>query len=826
MKPDFERSASLAQRVKDAYTETKVVPHWFGNGCFWYLKKTIPKGHSFLLVDAKDGSRHAAFDHERLATALNENGSFDTHAITLPFTYIDPSDDGDTVRFRTGGKKWQFKKDGSLSKYDGDIHEETLTPLRKERPSVDEPTAATAITFVNQTKQTLSLYWIDWAGNLKHYIDVEAGQSNRRPTYTGHVWRVTNIDIKTAIASFVARDEESVANIEAHMDSVTEPFDESKDASAVGCDDLTPKDESQEDEAQMSMKVFIRDYNVWVHDTDGAESQISSAGTTENPFDDTIHQSPDGKYAVMNQCTAGAERILYHIESSPKDQLQPRLKQTSYLKPGDKRRIDRPRMFDLSTKKEVDTDDSLFSNPYSLRDLSWSNDSTEFRFIYNQRGHQVIRLVGINIDGSTRNIIEDTSATFIDYSNKTYCYETYEDTKELIWASERDGWNHLYLYDIPPGKLKNQITKGEWIVRSVEHVDEEGRQVYFKALGLIEDQDPYYAHLVRINFDGSDLTILTQGNSTHSWKWSPDKKYLVDTWSRVNQPPTTVLINASNGSQITTLESNNIDPLLSTGWSLPEPFSAPGRDGKTPIYGLITIPSTLSPSKKYPIIECIYAGPQSFSVPKSFSTQIPTHELAELGFIVVQIDGMGTNWRHKAFHDICYKNLSDAGLPDRIAWMKAAAATRPWMDLERVGICGGSAGGANALAALLHHGDFYKAAVADCGCHDPRFDKLWWNEAWMGYPVDASYAENSNASHVRKLRGRLLLMVGELDDNVDPSSTLQVVSKLNEAGKDYEFLYVPGVGHGVREQSGYARRRERDFFVRWLMGVEPPDRNQ
>jgi len=220
------------------------------------------------------------------------------------------------------------------------------------------------------------------------------------------------------------------------------------------------------------------------------------------------------------------------------------------------------------------------------------------------------------------------------------------------------------------------------------------------------------------------------------------------------------------------------------------------------------------------VIEKIYAGPHDFFVPKSWNRFAGQDAIAELGFVVVQIDGMGTNWRSRAFHDVCWKNLRDAGFPDRIAWMRAAAANRPWMDLERVGIFGGSAGGQSALGALLFHGDFYKAAAADCGCHDNRMDKIWWNEAWMGWPVGPEYAENSNVTHAANLRGKLLLSVGELDRNVDPSSTMQVVNALIKANKDFELLIVPGAGHGAGE-SAYGRRRRNDFFVRHLLGVEP-----
>jgi dipeptidyl aminopeptidase/acylaminoacyl peptidase len=285
-------------------------------------------------------------------------------------------------------------------------------------------------------------------------------------------------------------------------------------------------------------------------------------------------------------------------------------------------------------------------------------------------------------------------------------------------------------------------------------------------------------------------------------------------------PPVTELRDATTGKLVCALEKGDATSLLTTGWAFPERFVAKGRDGKTDIYGVIWKPTNFDAKKKYPVIENIYAGPQSSFVPKSFAPYHGQRYLAELGFIVVQIDGMGTSNRSKAFHDVCHKNLADGGFPDRKLWIQAAARTRPWMDLSKIGIYGGSAGGQNTLAGLLWHGDFYKAGVADCGCHDNRMDKVWWNELWMGYPVDDSYAKNSNVDNAYRLTGKLMLVVGELDTNVDPASTMQVVNALIKANKDFDYLIIPGAGHGAAE-SPYGVRRRADFFVRNLLGVEP-----
>ncbi len=329
--------------------------------------------------------------------------------------------------------------------------------------------------------------------------------------------------------------------------------------------------------------------------------------------------------------------------------------------------------------------------------------------------------------------------------------------------SERDGWNHLYLYDSATGSVKNQITHGDWAVREVESVDVQQRQIWFLAGGVRPEQDPYYVHLCRVNFDGSGFVVLTEGDGTHSVEFSPDRRFFLDTWSRVDQPPVFELRRATDGALVREIGRADIHLLLASGWRPPERFAAKGRDGRTDIFGIIVRPTDFDPTKSYPVIEDIYAGPQGAYVQKSFELERTERALADRGFIVVQIDGMGTSFRSRAFHDVAWKNLADAGFADRIVWMKSAAAKHHEMDLTRVGIYGGSAGGQNAMRALLSHGDFYKVAVADSGCHDNRMDKIWWNEQWMGWPVDDSYAKSSNVVDAHLLTGKLLLIMGELD---------------------------------------------------------------
>ncbi|WP_234737088.1 S9 family peptidase [Tellurirhabdus bombi] len=567
---------------------------------------------------------------------------------------------------------------------------------------------------------------------------------------------------------------------------------------------------------------FVKNNNVYLHSRKtGEDTQLSFDGSEGDYYSGYIQWSPDSKKLITNKVRPNEKHLIYFVRSSPDDQLQPKLENREYLKPGDALPVRRPQLFLVDTKQQIPVDDALFNHQFSLSRIEWRKDSRAATFEYNQRGHQVYRILEINAtNGAVRPLVDEQNKTFIDYSGKRYRYDV-ADGKEIIWASERDGWNHLYLYDGVTGKVKKQITKGDWVVRNVVKVDEEKRTILFAASGKNPGQDPYLIHYYKVGFDGNNLTALTTEDANHTATFSPDYQYFVDTYSRVDLPPVTVLRNTSTGAVIMDLEKADITEWNKAGWKTPEVFTAKGRDGKTDIWGVIIRPTNYDPTKKYPVIENIYAGPQGSFTPKTFLTNNRSmHELAELGFIVVQMDGMGTSNRSKAFHDVCWKNLKDAGFPDRILWMQAAAKKYPALDISRVGVYGTSAGGQSSAGALLFYPEFYKVAVSSCGCHDNRMDKMWWNEQWMGYPIGPQYAECSNVTNAHKLEGKLMLMVGEVDDNVDPASTYQVADALIKANKDFELVTLPGVGHS--SGGDFGERKRRDFFVRHLLNTEPP----
>jgi dipeptidyl-peptidase-4 len=811
-KADYERANALRKLTANKVFKSRVKPNWSAdNTRFWYRNDLGDEVWEFILVDAVKGTREPAFDHEKMAKSLGKVLEKEVDARRLPIDEIDfIEDDPNVVLLHVDGKIWHC----DLKNYElreAKSEEKPLRPLRS-RPALRESKSTgeeTSLTFINRTKAEVEIFWLDEDGNRQSYGKIKPGDKLLQHTYAGHAWLVADADGKT-LAVYEA--EEQPASVV--VDGTQPPQDRPRRRFRGPRPEGAASPDGQ-------WFAFFKDHNVYLRDTESREEfALSDDGSADDEYSGEVFWSPDSKKLAVLRTKKGDERKVQYVESSPKDQLQPKLHSYDYLKPGDKIPLSKPQLFEVAGRKHIPIPDELFPNPWSISDVHWDPDSSRFLFLYNQRGHQIMRVLAADAAaGKVQTVVEEQSPTFIDYSGKQFL-QYLDESGEIVWMSERDGWNHLYLFDAKTGGLKNQITKGPWVVRSVEKVDEPKRQIYFYAGGVPPEQDPYYIHYCRVNFDGSGLTALTEGDGTHSIKFSPDRRFFIDTFSRVDLPPVNELRRIEDGALICKLEQADWSGLIKTGWKIPERFVAKGRDGTTDIYGVIFRPTNFDPAKKYPVIELIYAGPQDSFVPKSFSSFHSPQTLAELGFILVQIDGMGTSNRSKKFHVVCWKNLGDAGFPDRIPWIKAAAEKYPYMDTSRVGIYGVSAGGQSAARAVLAFGDFYKAAVADCGCHDNRMDKIWWNEQWMSWPLGPHYEEQSNVTQAHKLQGKLMLCVGEMDENVDPASTMQVVNALIKADKDFDLIVFPGKGHGAG-QSPYGERRRADFFVRNLLGVEP-----
>ncbi|SEI37478.1 Dipeptidyl aminopeptidase/acylaminoacyl peptidase [Dyadobacter koreensis] len=571
-------------------------------------------------------------------------------------------------------------------------------------------------------------------------------------------------------------------------------------------------------------KAYVRNGNIYLSAPGNKDGrQLTYDGNSLKPYGE-LSWSPDGTYLVCYRISPQEEKQVSILLSSIPNTTRAEVKTRGYAQPGDEFTSYEMHVINVKSKESVKVKSEIIDF-FEAPVIRWRNgDNKHFTYEKVDRGHQRFRVIDVDAsNGETRNVIDEKTETFI-YQN--LIYTNYQPkTHEIIWSSEKDGWRHLYLVDELTGKIKNQITKGEWVVRDIDSIDTEKREIWFRANGMNPGEDPYHLHYYRIKFDGTGLVKLTgHAEAMHSLTFSPDRKYYIDTYSTMEKPPVSELRKTDDATLVSALEQADISAYLSLGFKLPEIFKAKGRDRTTDIWGIVYRPSKFDPKKKYPIIENIYAGPQDSFVPKSFRHYGEMQSIAELGFIVVQMDGMGTANRSKAFHDVCWKNLADAGFADRILWMKALASKYAYADTSRVGVYGTSAGGQNSLGALLFHPGFYDVAVSACGCHDNRVDKQWWNEQWMGYPVGKHYDEQSNITNAAKLRGDLLLIVGEADTNVPPESTYRVADALIKSNKDFELLVVPGMGHS--DGGPYGRRKKRDFFVHKLLGVNPPNRNK
>ncbi len=529
-----------------------------------------------------------------------------------------------------------------------------------------------------------------------------------------------------------------------------------------------------------------------------------------------VYWHPDSSRFAVTHRTDHPIRKIHYVRSSPKDQVQPTHELHAYDKPGDLRNISQPVIFFTDKREPLALDPQLAPDPYSLGGFHWHKDGHRFDLEFIERGFGKFRLLEIDAEARTQRIrVAEESEKFVHVFSNTFHHQ-FQEKDEILWLSERSGYLHLYLIDGKTGETTRQLTDGKWLVREVLGLDESSRRALIQVSGYHSGQDPYYLHYAFLNLDDGQLTLLTDADGTHEIEFSPDRTHYLARWSRVDHPPVFEIRRTSDGSKIATLNQPGLAPLVATGWQTPEKFVCKDRNDQYDIHGVILRPRNFDPSKTYPVIENIYAGPHGAFVPKSFSAwHGHKAEMAEAGFIVVQIDGLGTNYRGREFQQVAYKNLKDSGFPDRIKWLRAAATKYPQMDLSKVGIYGGSAGGQSSTAALLHHGDFYKAAVSDCGCHDNRIDKMWWNEQWLDWPLNDSFIDNSNLTHIGNLQGHLMLTVGEMDRNVDPASTLQIVNGLILADKDYEFHLIPNAGHGCGEMP-QMRRKRIEFFQKHL----------
>jgi dipeptidyl aminopeptidase/acylaminoacyl peptidase len=626
-------------------------------------------------------------------------------------------------------------------------------------------------------------------------------------------------------------------------------------ADSSGTDSRAPQNSSVSPDGKLA--AYIKDYNLWVRElatgkdyqltTDGVKDfgyATDNAGWTHSDRP-VLTWSPDSKQIATFQHDGRGVRDFYLVSTNVGG---PKLDSWKYPMPGDSAvfhiqrviihllpnggahvlRLNMPPDFHRSTVSDH------VSCGGEICDVQWYPDGSHLAFISSARDHKTAWFrVADAKTGEVKTLFEEHSNTQIgDASLPENLWRPLPASNELLWWSQRDNWIHLYLYDLTTGQLKNRITTGDGNVEDIVRIDEKARQIYFMAQGKDPSRDPYFQHLYRIGFDGKGQTLLTPENANHQVTVSPDGKYFVDAYSTPVTPPVTVLRDA-NGKVVQTLEKADISRLLASGWHPPTPFTVKGRDGKTDIYGLMFTPSKLDSTKKYPIIDYIYPGPQSGSVgSRSFSPARGDHQsLAELGFVVVAIDGMGTPGRSKAFHDTYYGHMGDNTIPDQVAGIKELAQKYKFIDVDKVGIWGHSGGGFATASAMFKFTDFFDVGIAESGNHDNRNYEDDWGERYQGLVQKNgsggdNYAAEANETYAKNLKGKLMLVHGQMDDNVPVENTQLVVDALVKAGKDFDLIMLPHARHGYGVDNNYIMRRRWDYFVKNLQGAEPPKEYQ
>jgi dipeptidyl aminopeptidase/acylaminoacyl peptidase len=587
---------------------------------------------------------------------------------------------------------------------------------------------------------------------------------------------------------------------------------------------------------------FIRDWNLWVRDvatkkekqltTDGTENfgyATDNAGWvhSENPI---VLWSPDSKKIATQQQDDRHVGDMYLIDTRVGHS---KLSHWKGAYPGDSviSMISRV-IIDVDNAKVIrlqsppDFHRGMLGDNITMSDLIWNPDGSQLAYVSTSRDHKnaTVKLADATT-GAVRTLFEESSPTQFE---SLASWRVLWPQHQIIWSSERDNWGQLYAYDLNTGKLLNKITTGDGPVTGITDISDNGKTLIVQALGRTPGEDPYFRHFYSVGVDGKGWKALTPETGDHAIQVSPDGRYIIDTYSTPDTPPTVVLRDMS-GRVLMQLGKMDISRLLAAGWKPPIPFSVTAHDGKTKLYGLMFRPTNFDSTKKYPIINNPYPGPQSGSVgSRSFTTARSDRQaLAELGFVVITVDGMGTPNRSKSFHDAYYGAMGrDNTLPDQVAAMKELASRFSWIDIDRAGIYGHSGGGFATADAMFRFPDFFKVGISESGNHDQRNYEDDWGERYQGLVVKTgdsdSYAPEANETVAKNLKGHLLLVHGSMDDNVPPSNTFLVVDALIKANRDFDEIIIPNARHGYGSASNYMMRRRWDYFVRYLAGNTPP----
>lgn len=740
---DYERAEKFMAYHTDALIDKgSVRPNWLSADRFWYLS-TSAAGNAFILVDPAKKGKAPAFNHQKLADALNAQQGTRYEAGKLPFNSIHFAADMQSVSFAIDGKRWK-----------ADMKSYKISP-----------------------------------------------------------------------------------------DDSTPPVTASQGRGARGGFGGRPGEAPETLSPDGKKAVYIKDYNLWLRDvTTNERKQLTKDGikdygyATDNAGWKTsdraiVRWSPDSKKLTTFQQDQRMSKDMYLVTTNVG---APTLKAWKYPLPGDKeiptiRRV----IIDVETGTVVNlqippdphratlSDDIASSG--TLDDIDWNEDGSEMAFLSTSRDHKQEKFRIANaLTGEVREVFEEVVKTQFESGRGAINWRYLPKTKEILWYSERDNWGHMYLYDAVTGKLKNQITKGEWLVTRLLKVDEKNRQLIFMGCGR-EPGNPYFQYLYKIGFDGKNLVCLTPETGNHSISFSPSENYFLDTYSQPDVPAV-FTYRSMNGKWSSMLEKTDVSRLQATGWKAPTPVSVKAHDGKTDIFGLVFTPTHMDPQKKYPVIDYIYPGPQGGSVGSwSFVASRGDHQaLAELGFIVVMIEGTSNPFRSKSFHDMSYGNMAENTLPDQITAIRQLSQRFP-IDTNKVGIWGHSGGGFATAAALLRYPDFFKVGIAESGNHDNRNYEDDWGERYNGLVENSNYEAQANQNYAKNLKGKLLLAHGMMDNNVPPYNTLLVVDALIKANKTFDLLIFPNSTHGFGQFSPYMMRRRWDYFVQNLLNAQPPN---
>jgi dipeptidyl aminopeptidase/acylaminoacyl peptidase len=744
----------------------EVVPQWLPDGNrFWYRNKTAT-GAEFVLIDPVRNSRTLVFDNARLAAAMS--------------TARDTSYEPNKLPFR-------------------------------------------AFKFTNDNKNERE---IEFTANKKRFVcDIAAYKCAVSDTLPSEVPFVASPDKK--LEAFISKNNLWVRPRTACAAKPAQPG-----GKAAGCD---------------STQLTTDGVDYWSY---GLTMPRPSDLVRPQPRRPQLRWSPDSKRIAVYRSDERGVAMMPYISYTPQ---RPKAYQQPYALPGDTT-VPKPafQIVDVATKSNLAV--ALTPQPNQLtitgsaRDSAWSEGSDRVYVTYITRGAKSAYLAEVNaMTGASRIVARDTAKTFVEIGPPTAdpaSWYVTKDGKDVFWWSERDGWAHLYrmdgsasaqlatLSDNAPGdpqeRVKNQVTSGAWYTSAIQYVDEAAKHVYFTARGKEAGRNCYYAHLYRVNYDGTGLTLITTEDANHEIRFAPSGKYFVDTYSRIEKPPVTVLRALPDGRVVRELEKADVSRIAAIGWRPAQAFTVKARDGITDIHGVIYLPPRVDSMKKYPIIDNIYPGPQVGSVGAwSFKSGGEPFALAELGFVVIQLDHLGTPFRSKAFHDNYYGNFGDNGLPDHIAAIKQLASRYTFIDVDRVGIFGHSGGGFASTDAMLRYPEFFKVAVSSSGNHDNRSYNIYWAEKYQGLMArdtlrkTDNFETSANKTMAKNLRGHLLLMHGDMDDNVHPANTIQLVDELIKANRTFDLILLPNRAHGLNEP--YVIRRRWDYFVQYLMGATPPD---